>query len=83
MRTTVTLDDDVAAALDRIQSEQRATFRQVINDLVREGLAARARRARQDTVPVRTTQARALGPRFASFDQTGDVLALIEGETYK
>jgi hypothetical protein len=83
MRTTVTLDDDVAMALDHIQSEQRATFRQVLNDLLREGLAARAHRAQHDTVPAKKTRARALAPRIANFDQTSDVIALIEGETYR
>ena len=45
MRTTVTLDDDVAAI---IESEQRRTgesFRTTVNSLVRRGAAARRRRA--------------------------------------
>lgn len=83
MRTTVTLDDDVAAALNRIQAEQRATFKQVLNDLIREGLAARARRARRDTAPPKATRARALGPRVTSFDRTSELIALIEGEAYR
>lgn len=41
MRTTVTLDDDVATALDRIQAEQRVTFSQALNDVIREGPASR------------------------------------------
>ncbi|HZV49144.1 MAG TPA: ribbon-helix-helix protein, CopG family [Candidatus Dormibacteraeota bacterium] len=41
MRTTVVLDDDVAAALDRIRRERSAGLSEVINDLIRAGLKAR------------------------------------------
>lgn len=83
MRTTVTLDDDVARALERIQAEERTTFRKLLNDAIREGLAARERRARQRPTQVKTTQARSLGPKLNSFDNTSELLALLEGDTYK
>ncbi len=38
MRTTVTLDPDVAAALERAARERRVSFKQVLNDAVRAGL---------------------------------------------
>jgi metal-responsive CopG/Arc/MetJ family transcriptional regulator len=41
MRTTVVLDEDVAAALDRIRRERSAGLSDVINDLIRTGLKAR------------------------------------------
>jgi hypothetical protein len=40
MRTTITLDDDVADALRRLARERRASFKQVLNESVRRGLAA-------------------------------------------
>lgn len=40
MRTTLTLDDDVAARLDRYQHERRATFKQAVNEVLRQGLDA-------------------------------------------
>lgn len=83
MRTTITLDDDVAIALERIRTEERTTFRQTLNEMVREGLAARTRRERQGAAQIRTTPARTLGPRVASFDSTSELLAVIEGDTYK
>jgi hypothetical protein len=83
LRTTVTLDDDVARALERIQAEERSTFRRVLNEAIREGLAARERRARQGSRQVRTTHARNLGPRLTSFDNTSELIAAIEGDTYK
>ena len=39
MRTTVTLDDDVAAAVKRIQRDRNRTFKDVLNAALREGLA--------------------------------------------
>ncbi len=54
MRTTVTLDDDVAAALERRRATSGLTFRQVLNEAIREGLVQRpARRGpSQRTEPV-------------------------------
>ena len=40
MRTTLTLDDDVAAALTRRRAERGTGLRQEVNDLLRAGLAA-------------------------------------------
>jgi hypothetical protein len=41
MRTTVTLDDDVAAAVERIRRERGVGVSQAINELVRAGLAVK------------------------------------------
>lgn len=38
MRTTVTLDSDVAAALKQAARERGSSFKQVLNDAVRRGL---------------------------------------------
>jgi len=40
MRTTLTLDDDVAAALVRRRAERSTGLRREVNDLLRAGLAA-------------------------------------------
>lgn len=40
MRTTLTLDDDVAAALERRRAERGTGLRREVNDLLRAGLAA-------------------------------------------
>ena len=44
MRTTVTLDPDVAAAVSRVRKERGVGVSQAINDLARAGLAVRAPR---------------------------------------
>src|SRR6185437_14977591 len=38
MRTTLTLDDDVAAALERRRHELQHSLKQEVNDLIRAGL---------------------------------------------
>lgn len=38
MRTTLTLDDDVAAAVERRRTESKHSLKQEINDLLRAGL---------------------------------------------
>lgn len=43
MRTTLTLEDDVAAALERLAAQGGRTFKDVVNDVLRRGLAAQER----------------------------------------
>jgi metal-responsive CopG/Arc/MetJ family transcriptional regulator len=40
MRTTVTLDDDLAIRLERLSQEQGRSFKSVINEALRAGLEA-------------------------------------------
>ena len=46
MRTTVTLDPDVDRLLKAAMREQEASFKEVLNAAVREGLAPRRTRSR-------------------------------------
>lgn len=43
MRTTLSLDDDVAAAVQRLREERHIGLSEAINELIRAGLAAPAR----------------------------------------
>ena len=38
MRTTLSLDDDVAVLLEEVRKARDTTFKQVVNDALREGL---------------------------------------------
>jgi hypothetical protein len=40
MRTTVTLDEDVAQQIRRVMSERGAGFKETVNELLRRGLRA-------------------------------------------
>lgn len=40
MRTTVSLDDDVVAAVERLRAEKSMGLSEAVNDLIRRGLQA-------------------------------------------
>lgn len=46
MRTTLTLDDDLAAALKRLAARRRVSFKQTVNEVIRRGLSTQE--VRQD-----------------------------------
>ena len=82
MRTTLTLDDDVAALLKREQARSKKPLKQLVNEALRAGLtrAATPRRRRE----AHRTEAVALGRCFLpSLDNIGQVLAIVEGEDHR
>jgi Ribbon-helix-helix protein, copG family len=82
MRTTLTLDDDVAATLEKFRRDRRIGLKQLINEALRRGLKE-MRRRRGPREPART-KAVALGRlRVASIDNIGEALAIVEGESFK
>jgi hypothetical protein len=44
VRTTVTLDDDLAKKLEELAHKQRTSVRKVLNETLRRGLSAQTRR---------------------------------------
>ena len=82
MRTTLSLDDDVAALLARLRQARKAGLKQVINEALRLGLE-------QMTAPPRPrkryrTQAVSLGRCLAgSLDDVSEALAVAEGEAFR
>jgi hypothetical protein len=82
MRTTLTLDDDVAATLEKLRRGRRIGLKQLINEALRRGLSDMGRR-RGPREPVRT-RAVALGRlRIATIDNVAETLAIVEGESFK
>jgi hypothetical protein len=82
MRTTLTLDDDVAAVLERLRRSWNASLKQLINEALRRGLqemTGRPKRGEQ----VRTRSVALGRVLIASIDDVGEALAIAEGETYK
>jgi hypothetical protein len=80
MRTTLSLDDDVAADLRRIQSESGQTWKQVVNDVVRAGVAARRAGERQARRVRRTKSVRLGRPLVGDVTNVHDVLSIAEGD---
>lgn len=81
VRTTLTLDDDVAEAVDReLRRRPKSTYKQVVNDLLRAGLHAR-REARR--LPKFEVRARRMGLRRGlSYDDIGGLLEELEGAAH-
>lgn len=82
MRTTLTLDDDVAARLDQERRKRRTSFKAVLNDVLRAGLDALHTRPRSRQ-PFRT-RGFDLGPSLVgSLDNIEEVLSRAEGEAHR
>ena len=82
VRTTLTLDDDVAVRLEREQRRRKVPFRTVVNDLLRAGLDA-APNTRQSRKRFQTRVVH-LGPSLVgSLDNIEEVLSRAEGEDHR
>lgn len=78
-RTTLTLEADVAAELERRRRSRGTTLKEEVNGLLRAGLRSESER-RPETTAFRTKALPLGGPRLESFDDVADVLDLAEGE---
>lgn len=82
MRTTLTLDPDVAALLRRVQAERRASLKEVVNDALRVGLRhgdGPERQAGRYTTPSDSLG----GALLPSLDDVSEAIALGEGDAYR
>jgi len=82
MRTTLTLDDDVAAVLERLRKSRDVSLKQLVNEALRRGLKDMSSRPkRRERLRTRSVVLGEL--RIASLDNIGEALAIAEGEAYK
>jgi len=83
MRTTLTLDPDVAARLRRTHSRRGGSFKAIVNEALRQGL-----RRMSDPPPDRPTRYQTpsigLGSCLhTSLDDVAEVLTVAEGERFR
>jgi Arc/MetJ family transcription regulator len=76
MRTTVTFDDDVAAAIERLRQERSLGLSQAVNELIRAGLRVRPRERRFHQ------RSRRIGLRL-DVTNVAETLELLEGPTHR
>ena len=81
MRTTLTLDEDVAILLERARAERGASMKEVVNDALRRGLRSLDEPPRPE--PYRTPAVRLGRPRIGSLDDVSEALAAAEGEEFR
>jgi hypothetical protein len=81
MRTTLTLDADVADALERLRKARDASLKDVVNEALRRGLKELAAR-KAPSKPFRTRTV-SLRPLIANFDNIEEVISYAEGEDHK
>lgn len=82
MRTTLTLDDDVAAALVRLRRSRDESLKVLVNDALRRGLKQINARP-EPRRPFRTTPVTLGRCRIGSVDNIADVLAVTESDAFK
>jgi Arc/MetJ family transcription regulator len=82
MRTTLTIDDDVAAALERLRKTREDSLKELVNEALRRGLKEMSGRPkRREPFATRTVS---LGrPRLANIDNIAEAIALVEGDSFR
>jgi hypothetical protein len=80
MRTTLTVDDDLAIELQRIQAETGRAWKQVVNDVLRAGLRGRQHDLQRSRESRRTKGVRLGEPRIGDISNVHEVLSISEGD---
>ena len=84
MRTTLTIEPDVAAEIESLRRQERRSLKAIINELLRLGLDRYRDRGRQPQKVREYTKSVELGePRLPNLDNIAEVLAVLEGDTHK
>ncbi len=82
MRTTLTLDDDVAAKL-RTQSQRAGRpFREIVNETLRRGLESRRATAQRRAFKVKARDLGKLKPGL-SLDNIAELIEHVEGSLHR
>ncbi|HLA95515.1 MAG TPA: hypothetical protein VK612_07330 [Pyrinomonadaceae bacterium] len=82
MRTTLTLEDEVAVGLRRMQKrEPGRSFKEIVNETLKKGLAANGDKV---NVPFKITPARNAKPKLGlNFDSISSLISVAEGDFHK
>ena len=82
MRTTLTLDDDVAAKLRANARRLGRSFREVVNEALRRGLAGPPAGRRHEPFRIKARDLGALRPGLR-LDSVSDLLEQVEGPSHR
>ncbi|HEX9465314.1 MAG TPA: ribbon-helix-helix protein, CopG family [Alphaproteobacteria bacterium] len=82
MRTTLTIDDDIAALLERLRRSRELTMKDIVNEALRRGLEDMRGRPKSRE-PVRTRSVDLGEVLIGGIDDISEVLAVAETEQFK
>lgn len=82
MRTTLTIDDDVAAQIDELRRSRDASLKDVVNDALRQGLQQMSAGRKPPSKAFRT-RTFDMGAAKIPIDNIAEALALAEGEDFR
>ena len=82
MRTTLTLDDDVAALLERARKSRKTNFKTIVNEALRQGLREMIKPVTRSNA-YQTREADLGRCLVASLDDISEALAVAEGEHFR
>ena len=81
MRTTLTLDDDVAVRLKRLRRQRNLKFRDLVNDALRRGLRDMGGEPRRrEVLRTRTFD---MGKPLINIDNVAEAIGHLESEGFK
>lgn len=83
MRTTLTLDPDVAALLARARRQRKAGLKQIVNEALRQGLRHMTEPAPRAATPYRTKSVSLGRCLVGSLDDVAEALATGEGDSFR
>ena len=82
MRTTLTLDDDVAVAIEHLRRIRNAPLKEIVNEALRRGISDMTRRRRRRAIF--RTRSVSLGSLLVpNLDNAAEVVAAAEREDFK
>ena len=82
MRTTLTIDDDVAVQLERLRRARDMGVKELINEALRRGLRDMSTRPKKRE-PFRTQPIDGVTLLLDNVDNVAEVIAYAEGEAFK
>jgi hypothetical protein len=82
MRTTLTIEDDIAVQLERLRRSRDVSLKDLVNEALRRGLREMSARSKKRE-PFRTQPIEGVRPLLDNVDNVAEVLAYAEGEAFK
>lgn len=81
MRTTLTLEPDVAAEIEKLRRQKGVALKDIVNEAMRRGLAEMARPQKRKPFKLKTFDCGA--PLLHDVDNVAEVLDMLDSDDFK